>query len=348
MKFKSLSILFLGGLILAVAPVSPQLEAAAAGRFEVLNVKVDVQPKVFKGACPHRFEFTGLIQANQRGRVTYQWIRSDGAKGPVQSLVFKGPGVKKVSTYWQLGGEGKSYQKYWQVLQVLSPNSIASQRAYFSLYCQQPATAVQQTRVVPRQSDQPDRFHLHFSDAYLVFVPGTKTLQVVAQGNVLCYGERIHLVAVKPYLFDIRHEFWKGFYWRVNTSRREVYRVRGSNFGRIGDSASNTIRGIRVQVVGNPNQPDRFLLNFNQSFLEYVPKNKEIHFTVAGNILHRGRQWQKCHLKPYLYHLKHRNWKGFFWQINTSRRELIRVTKGKFCQMGGSHALLKVKVEVKN
>jgi hypothetical protein len=350
MKINPILILLAGMLILLIG-ISPLLlegRTAALGRLQVLNVKVDVQPKVFRGACPHRFEFTGYIQVNQRGKVQYQWIRSDGANGPVQTIMFNGPGFKKVSTYWQLGGEGKTYKNYWQVLKVLYPNTVTSERAYFSLYCQpQSGTAITTTQVHTVQTALPDRFKLHFSDAYLVFVPGKKTLQVIAQGNVLCYGEGLSVAAVKPYLFDIRHKFWKKFYWRVNTSRREVYRMRGTNYGRIGDSPAATIRGIRVETVGNPDSPSRFLLKFGQSFLEYVPKNKEIHFTVAGNILHRGREWQKCHRSPTLYHLKHKVWKGFYWQIDTKRRELSRITGGNFCKPGGEATRLKVKVEVK-
>ncbi len=88
----------------------------------------------------------------------------------------------------------------------------------------------------------PKRFFLDFNDAYLVYQPSTKTLQIAAQSNVLSYGSDWQKAKIYPYLYDLKEKFWKGFYWRVNTSRKEVYRYHGPNFGKIGDSKPQIIK----------------------------------------------------------------------------------------------------------
>ena len=47
-----------------------------------------------------------------------------------------------------------------------------------------------------------------------------------------------------------------------------------------------------------------------------------------------NNEWRFRKLKPYLFNIKHRNWQHHY-QINTSRKEIYRVTGGKFGSMGG-------------
>jgi hypothetical protein len=78
------------------------------------------------------------------------------------------------------------------------------------------------------------RFLLKFQDAYLVHQPGRSGLQIAAQGNVLSYGNDWQVRQLKPYLFHLKQNAWKDFYWKVNTSRKEAYRVKGGQFGQMG------------------------------------------------------------------------------------------------------------------
>ncbi len=93
----------------------------------------------------------------------------------------------------------------------------------------------------------PKRFLLRFSDAYLVHQPGTTTLQITAVGNVLSYGKDWQVKQMQPYLYHMRQNVWKGFYWKVNTSRKEVYWVRGGTFGKLG--GQEEVLNITVDVV---------------------------------------------------------------------------------------------------
>ncbi|HPJ87947.1 MAG TPA: hypothetical protein PLO84_02395 [Thermotogota bacterium] len=166
---------------------------------------------------------------------------------------------------------------------------------------------------------QPDRFKLDFDNAYLMFMPNSLSLQIIAENNVLSYGEDWEVKQLKPYLYHLRLRSWQGFYWQLNTSRKEVYRVRNGQFGTLG--GDHTTLPVTVSAVQN-----NFKLTFSDSYLIYSTASNSIQIVAEGNVLSYGANWTKIQMKPYLYHLKKNSWQGFFWQVNTSREELYKVT----------------------
>lgn len=199
----------------------------------------------------------------------------------------------------------------------------------------------------PGSTLQPERFYLDFVDAYLVYVTSSGTLQIGTEGNILSYGTGFSKKKIYSYLYDIKYNSWTNKYWRVNTSRKKVNLMNGGNFGRIGDTPSRTLSQIKVDVVGNPSSPTRFLLRFKKSSLRYTPSNSSVRIYAQGFLVSNGSDWQKCKVKSYLYHIKQKYWKNFYWKINTSRKSANRV-RGTLplCQMGGTLTKLKMGVRV--
>jgi hypothetical protein len=177
------------------------------------------------------------------------------------------------------------------------------------------------------------RFLLRFQDAYLVYQPASNTIQIAAQGNVLSYGSDWQVRRLKPYLFHFKQNAWQGFYWKVNTSRKEIYRVTGGSFGQLGGHEQKI--NIRVDTVGNGNNPTRFFLRFHDTYLVHQVSQPGLQIVSQGNVLSYGSDWQVHQLKPYLFHLKQNMWKGFYWKVNTSRKEAYQVKGGQFGQLGG-------------
>jgi hypothetical protein len=194
---------------------------------------------------------------------------------------------------------------------------------------------------------QPERFTLNFSDAYLVYVPQNGTLQITAQGNVLSYGGDWEVRKVHSYLFHMRLRTWQGFFWQVNTSRREVFRVRGGTFGSVLGGTSARL-DLTVDVVGGAggSEPERFLIKFPESYMVYAPASDVLQLTTEGNVLSYCSDWQRCKLRPNLYHFKQNNWDRFFWKVNTASKRVWRCRNGVFCQLGGSDELLHINVGV--
>ena len=114
---------------------SPTPSPTPTPTFSVTAVVASVSPTSFTGACPKKFDFNGTVAANGPGTVTYKWVRSDGASGPVQTLIFSSAGSQAVSADdWTFGGSGSSYSG-WEKVQILTPNSTESNQASFSLNC---------------------------------------------------------------------------------------------------------------------------------------------------------------------------------------------------------------------
>ena len=99
--------------------------------------RIEVQVEVwgdtgpYTGSCPHRFEFYGRITVNRATTVQYRWLRSDGARAPVKTITFTGPGSQVVSSIWQLGAEGN----FWKQLEIISPVPLLSDKLSFSVDC---------------------------------------------------------------------------------------------------------------------------------------------------------------------------------------------------------------------
>ncbi|MDW7760502.1 MAG: hypothetical protein SCM96_07680 [Acidobacteriota bacterium] len=130
------SLVCLSLVLLTMAPTAADgVEPGQDLRFQVTKVRVEVSERSYTGPCPHRFDFTGYITVNRAGTVRYRWLRSDGARAAESKLVFLGRGTKTVATYWQLGSGAEMSRDDWQAIEILSPNSLVSDRADFTLTC---------------------------------------------------------------------------------------------------------------------------------------------------------------------------------------------------------------------
>jgi hypothetical protein len=184
---------------------------------------------------------------------------------------------------------------------------------------------------LPAGAAQPDRFTLKFSDAYLVYSPPTGTLQVAAESTVLSYGADWEVVTLKPYLYHLRLKTWSGFYWKV------VYKVTGGTFGTLGGTDTK-IGGIAVEPVGgsDTSAPERFFLRFSDAKLVYAPGTGTLQISASGYVLSYAGDWKVVKIYDYLYHLRESVWKNFYWKVNTSRKEVYKVTGGTFGKLGGT------------
>lgn len=195
-------------------------------------------------------------------------------------------------------------------------------------------------------SAAPKQFFLDFVDSYLIFSPSSNSFQIITEGTVISYGNDWERHRLRPYLYHIRQKFWKDFFWQVNTSRKEVSKVTGGNFGKGGGTANKL--DIVVDVVGGDSKipPERFFLRFKKAYLVYVPASKTLQITAEGSVLSYGADWIKCQMRSYLYHVKLKSWRDFYWKINTSRKEAYKVKDGEFCKLGGSASPLEMGIRI--
>ena len=144
---------------------------------------------------------------------------------------------------------------------------------------------------------------------------------------------------LKPYLFHIKHRNWQHHY-QINTSRREVYRVTGGKFGKMGGNLE-TIGNLSVDTAGSSGDvPGIIYLNFAHAGISYRRNTGGcllyFFYTVNGAlrqefVLHETTEWQICTQSPSRYHLKVPGWVDH-WLIDTQAGQLYRVIGTGFCR----------------
>jgi hypothetical protein len=97
--------------------------------------------------------------------------------------------------------------------------------------------------------------------------------------------------------------------------------------------------------VARPTPQGRLVVHLPDARLVYVVEGGTLQITAASNVLSYGKDWESRRLKPFLFHLRERQWKGFHWQVNTSRREAWSVKGAAFGEMGGEKTTLTEVVE---
>ena len=299
-------------------------------------------PGLHQGPCPATITFRAeILPPPLPGPVRYKFVRSDGATAAVEEVHFTRLRKKTVSTTWTINRDYSG----WVKLVILFPGHVESNQAHFQVKCQSPAQEAVQAAGGDEDSGteaaEPQRFFVDFQDAYLVFEPAGSILQVVAQSSVLAYGQKWNKVQLKPYLYHLRRNDWSGFFWQVNTSRKEVHMICNGDFGRISEGERRKLE-IEVDPVGSGGdvQPERILLHFKDAYLVHAAGEDSLQIIGAGAVLSRGEDWTICRLKPYLFHLRQANWREFFFQVNTSRKQAWKVDEGVFCKLGGKKTLL--------
>lgn len=104
---------------------------------------------------------------------------------------------------------------------------------------------------------------------------------------------------------------------------------------------NNVFRGF---IVIAPKEPKKITMILAGSTLFYTPKTFDLKIRNSGLDISVSKEWRKCQIRPYIYHLKHAVWKDFFWEVNTDEKMVWKITGTKFCKKGGVAEKLNIKV----
>ena len=115
--------LLLSALALA-ATVALTGNAFATSSVLSMNSILVASPSAFKGKCPAVITFDGRITVKGRFdpqhpvQIGYQFLRSDGATGPISYYTIAESGTQSVSDTWTLGGPPLPNYSGWQQLKA--------------------------------------------------------------------------------------------------------------------------------------------------------------------------------------------------------------------------------------
>jgi len=117
------------------AQAGSRTEPAQLAAGTITGISLQAVPDTFRGSCPATIRFEGEIRVTGPATITYRFVRSDNATGPIQTITADRAGSLPVLTEWHLGGLGSSYSG-WEQLIVLNQSGASSGQARFSLACQ--------------------------------------------------------------------------------------------------------------------------------------------------------------------------------------------------------------------
>lgn len=98
-----------------------------------------------------------------------------------------------------------------------------------------------------------------------------------------------------------------------------------------------------VPVAKKP--PQRFILDFKDIFLAYKKSFDSLRVLRGDDILSYGMDWEKCKPGPGIYHIRQEEWDGFFWEIDSKKETLYKVTNGDFCAITGKKEKIPATIE---
>ncbi len=103
----------------------------------------------------------------------------------------------------------------------------------------------------------------------------------------------------------------------------------------------NIFKGFMVVA---PKEPSKIFISLKDTTLFYIPKTFNLSIRNSGLEISMTKEWRKCQIRPYIYHLKHASWKDFFWEVNTDEKMVWKITGAQFCKKGGKAEKLDAKV----
>lgn len=98
--------------------------------------------------------------------------------------------------------------------------------------------------------------------------------------------------------------------------------------------------GVFLPVSGKATPPTQIFLDFNDTQLIYNHNGATI-INAGLNMVYDGTDWEVKQFGSYLYHMRNKDWKDYYWKLDTNLKEVYKITGGIFGSQGGSESLVK-------
>ena len=192
----------------------------------------------------------------------------------------------------------------------------------------------------------PNKISLSLPRTSLVFKPFNRDIKIYWGSSLISDGKEWRSYELRPYLFQLKHLFWKDFHWEVDTFDRSVWKIKGAKFGSTGGSGKDL--GIKVERTGGTKtiSPTKIVLRLSQTKLDFEPLKGKFIVSYLGDIINYAALWRTCRVKSYIYQIMCVLWKDFFVEVNSFKKQVNMITGSKFCKPGGNSKPLDLKLEI--
>ena len=192
---------------------------------------------------------------------------------------------------------------------------------------------------IPKQSTGSGIVKISIAPAVLVYLPQKGHMEISTARSVVSYGVGWQKRKLQPYLFALKKNSWKDFFWKINTATKLLYK---SQHG-----TSDKVIGKVTRVVEKAGAPERIDVQLHDFNIVLLQNRKSLQIAAGGVVLSYGEDWRISQLSTSQYHLAKGNWRGFFWLVDTNRRHFYKVENGTFGKPGGLQNRLKASVAVR-
>jgi hypothetical protein len=192
----------------------------------------------------------------------------------------------------------------------------------------------------------PNKLTVELPETQLIYLPKGFVISVMYEGMQISDTREWRKCMIRPYVHQIKHAAWEGFFWEVDTDDRSLWQVYGINFCKKGGKATEVKLKVAVEGGSKNVPPKRFTLKMTDAHLEYEPASGRFKVLSHDNQIVYIPHWQSIRKKPHIYHFKHQLWGDFFWVIDTFKKQLRKVTGVQFGQDGGNEEVLKAVIKV--
>ncbi|MCP5050893.1 MAG: hypothetical protein GY940_27255 [bacterium] len=181
----------------------------------------------------------------------------------------------------------------------------------------------------------PARMTLDIPDAYLVYKPAAFNAAVFSKGVPISATKEWRKCMIRPYVHQVKHWAWEGFFWEVDTLDKAVWRITGAKFCKKGGSAKEV--KVKVEVTGGSKvaPPSQFIIRLPDTKLEYEPVAQKFRIITASYQIATASLWKCIKLQNHIYQMQHELWTDFFWEVDTFRNKVTKITGGKLGKQGG-------------
>jgi hypothetical protein len=186
-------------------------------------------------------------------------------------------------------------------------------------------------------------------DTQLIYHPASFGLQIVCRGDILSDGKDWRKCQIRAYIHQLKHAVWeKDCHWEINTFERGIWRIKNAEFCKGGGDGDEVKMKMEVHGGSKVFPPSELILKLSKTQLEFEPTTGKFRLHTFGDSIAYIPFWKVARLKAHLYQFNFTLWQDFFWEVDTFKKQVSRVTGGTFGKEGGTAAPLNLNVSVEN
>ena len=201
-------------------------------------------------------------------------------------------------------------------------------------------------RLISIYPPPPKRFVLNLTETSLTYQPRNFGLELTGYGAILSDGRDWQKCRIKIQIHQLRQVEWKDSFWELNTDEQRVWNITGIDFCKKGGSAKKLKLKMKVRGDRKGILPASIKLNLPEARLIYEPGTGKFLLENGNFSIAHTASWKVAKVNTQVFHVKYGLWKNFFWEVDTFRKNVRKITGGTFGQPLGTATALEIKVTV--